>query len=104
MFNFALEHFFAGLWSLVWHFGIGIGVIILLCAAAYFSPLGKKWFIIAAVVVAAFVAGEGFGVNLEKRHTDAQAATVTKYVKKVVTGTQTKKSRASTDPWNQKTN
>ena len=104
MFAFTVEHFFAGLWSLVWHFGVGIGLVVLLCVAAYFIPIGRKWFIGAAIVVLAFVFGEGVGVNLEKKHNLAQAATVTHFVKKVVKGTTTVKSRKAKDPWNSKRN
>jgi len=99
MLTFMVEHAFAGLWSMIWHFGVGIGLVILLLAAAYFSPIGKKEFIYAAVVVLAFLGGETMGVHLEKVHTDAQAAAVEKYVTGVVKGTGTPKSKAQKDPY-----
>ena len=49
------------LWSEIWKFGLGTGVIILSLAAAYFSPIGKQFFL--AVAACAFIGliiyGEG---------------------------------------------
>ena len=65
MFSFFSNLFTAGLidalWSEIWKFGVGTGVIILSLAAAYFSPIGKQFFL--AVAACAFVGliiyGEG---------------------------------------------
>jgi len=104
--TYLVEHFFAGLWPLIWHFGVGIGIIILLGVAAYFAPTIKlKALCIAcAVGVAAFVLGEGVGVRIEKAHTQAQQATTDKFVGKTVKGTTTKRGRAWKDPWNSPSN
>ena len=100
--TYLVAHFFAGLWLLIWHFGIGIGIIILLGIGTYFAPTIKlKAVCIAcAVGVAAFVVGEGVGVRIEKAHNQAQVAATNKFVDKTVKGTTTKRGRAWKDPWN----
>lgn len=47
--------------AIVFHWGVGVGVIILLLLAAYVSPINKQYFIAAAgvVVVILFVYGWG---------------------------------------------
>jgi hypothetical protein len=104
--TYLVEHFFAGLWTMIWHFGLGIGFIILLGVGAYFAPTLKlKALCIAlALVIGAFVIGEGVGVNLEKRHNEAQVAATNNFVDKTVKGTTTPKARAKPDPWNNKDN
>jgi len=57
---------FAAVWSEVWKFGAGTGLIILLLAAAYFSPFSKQWFVVGAVVVAAIMFVYGYGIRDEK--------------------------------------
>ena len=108
MFNpaYLVEHFFAGLWGLIWSFGLGIGLLILLGVGAYFAPSIKlKALCIAlAVGVGAFLAGESVGVKMEKAHNQAQTATTNKFVDKTVKGTTTPKARAKADPWNSKDN
>ena len=104
MLAYVVQHFFAGLWSMIWHFGVGIGLVILLLAAAYFAPSVKVKIlcaVIAAFVVAILV-GETIGVQMEKTHVAAQEVTTNNYVKKVVTGTATKKSKGIQDPWDRK--
>lgn len=104
--TYLVAHFFAGLWPLIWHFGLGVGIIILLGVAAYFAPTIKlKALCIAcAVGVGAFVVGEGVGVRIEKAHNAAQTAETNKFVDKTVKGTTTPKARAKPDPWNSKDN
>jgi len=101
---YLVEHFFAGLWTLIWHFGVGIGIIILLGVGAYFAPTVKLKALCLALagIVAALVIGEGIGVNMEKSHTDAQQAQTNQFVDKTVKGTTTTKSRGTADPWNRK--
>lgn len=41
------------IWTAVWQWGIGVGSIIICLAAAYLSPLNKRWFLFAAVIIAA---------------------------------------------------
>ena len=40
-----LKYQFAGIWPLLWHFGLGGVIVIGLLAAAYFSPVFKKDFL-----------------------------------------------------------
>ena len=41
------------IWTAVWQWGIGVGSIIICLAAAYLSPLNKRWFLFAAAIIAA---------------------------------------------------
>lgn len=67
-----LAYQFAGLWALVWHFGLG-GVLVLGClAAAYFSPVFKKEFLWAAALIAAVMVAVGVGVTLGEKRIQAQ--------------------------------
>lgn len=102
MFEYLVEHAFAGVWSMIWHFGIGVGLIVLFLAVAYFSPLGKKWFIAAAIGVALFMGGEVVGVKMGTARCTAQAQAVSKFVHRTVQSTTTKRSRAASDPWDNK--
>lgn len=106
MVTYLIEHAFAGLWTLIWHFGVGIGIVILLGIGAWFAPsLKLKALCIgAAAFVIALLVGEGIGVNMEKSHNVAQQAQTNNFVDKTVEGTTTKKSRAKADPWNNKDN
>ncbi len=67
-----LAYQFAGLWPLVWHFGLAGLLIAVFLAAAYFSPILKKDFIWAAVVVAVFSVAVAIGVNLGEKRIQAQ--------------------------------
>ena len=63
---------FAGLWALLWHFGI-LGVLAIGCfAAAYFSPVFKKDFLWAGVVFIAIIVTLATGVSLGERRIQAQ--------------------------------
>ncbi len=82
---------FAGLWSIIWHFGLA-GVLILGCAVgAYFSPTlkNKMCWIIAAIVVAVFSVAVAIGVNLGEKRIQAQWDAA-----RVVTVDKAKKARA----------
>jgi hypothetical protein len=104
--TYLVEHFFAGLWTLIWHFGLGIGIIILLGVGAWFAPTIKlkALCIGAAAFVIALLIGEGIGVNMEKSHTQAQQAETNGFVDKTVQGTTTPKSRGQADPFDNKDN
>lgn len=106
MLAYLAEHFFAGLWAMLWHFGLGIGIIILLGVGAVYLPSlkAKALCLAGAVVVGAFLLGEGEGVSLEKAHVQAQQATTDNFVDKTVQRTTTPKARAKRDPWNSKDN
>jgi hypothetical protein len=62
----------AGLWPLVWHFGIAGLLVVGFLAAAYFSPVFKKDFIWAAAVVAVFAVAVALGVHLGEKRVHAQ--------------------------------
>ncbi len=82
---FIFEWLFAGVWAEVWKFGLGIGLIILCLAGAYFSPLGKKDFLWAAVVVAVSLVLYSRGVLDQSARCAAQAAVVDRNVTVTVT-------------------
>lgn len=104
MLAYLVQHFFAGLWAMIWHFGAGIGIVILLAAAAYFVPSDKAKiaFAVLASFVVAFLLGETMGIRMEKAHYAAQAASTAKYVGKIIKGTATPKARGAGDPWDRK--
>lgn len=99
MLTFLVEHAFAGLWTLMWHFGIALGCAALFAAAAYFSPVAKAPLVACALICLALFGGEVIGVRMEKARCDAQSAAVTKFARGVVKGTTTPKSRRASDPW-----
>lgn len=53
----------AGLWPLVWKFGIGGAVIVGLLAAAWFSPIWKTHFLWGAALVGAIMITFTIGVK-----------------------------------------
>lgn len=67
-----LAYQFAGLWALVWHFGLGGALVIGCLAAAYFSPIFKKEFLWAAAVIVAVIISTAIGVNLGEKRVQAQ--------------------------------
>ena len=102
----ALTVYFAGLWTVFWPAAIGTVIVLLLLALAYFSPLGKRYFVEAAVVVAIGVGVYQFGLHQADARCRAQNIAATKVinnvVNKAVKHTRTKKAVAAPDPWNQK--
>lgn len=67
-----LAYQFAGLWALVWHFGLGGALVVGCLAAAYFSPVFKKHFLWAAVCIVAIMVSTAIGVNLGEKRIQAQ--------------------------------
>lgn len=62
----------AGLWPLIWHFGIG-GVMLIACAAGwYFSPIHRVDFIWGAVVVIVVMVSTSVGVRLGEKRKQSQ--------------------------------
>lgn len=101
-----LSVFTAGLWGVTWPILIAIACIAGLCALAYFSPIGKRYFIEAAVVLAVGLAVYQWGLHEADQRCRAQQIAGQKHINQVVNKavglTRTKKSRAQPDPWNQK--
>jgi hypothetical protein len=106
MLLYAVEHFFAGAWTLVWHFGVGFGVIILCGVGAYLAPTPKLKLLCigVAALVGALLLGEGIGVHMEKTHVVAQEKQTDTFVDKTVKSTTTPSARGKPDPWNSKDN
>ena len=63
---------FASTWNLVWHFGVGVGLLILCLAGAFFSPIGKSSFLIAAGAIVGAMALYAYGINNERQNCDAR--------------------------------
>lgn len=78
MFSFISNLFTAGLvdalWSEIWKFGLGTGLIILSLAAAYFSPIGKQFFL--ALAACAFVGLIIFGAGIKQEKATCAAQKV----------------------------
>jgi hypothetical protein len=74
--NWFAEHVASGLfestWNLVWHFGVGVGLLILCLAGAFFSPIGKSSFLIAAGAIVGAMALYAYGINNERQNCDAR--------------------------------
>lgn len=60
------------LWMSVWQWGLGVFLIIACVAAAYFLPVGKQYFIGAAVLVGIVLVIFGWGQRTEKVICDAR--------------------------------
>jgi hypothetical protein len=98
--------FFAGLWTAYWPILAGAIVVGGLLAIAYFSPLGKRYFLEAAVIVAIGLGVYQYGLHQADARCRAQNIAATKVinnvVNKAVKHTRTKKAVAAPDPWNSK--
>jgi hypothetical protein len=98
---FIIHHLLAGAWATIWHWGAGVALIIicLLCAfgttliagipviglgiANALAPL-RKDFIIAAALVALFLAGMYVGAKDTALHHKAQQMVIVNHVNSVV--------------------
>lgn len=99
----------AGLWSQVWHWGTGIGLIILCLAGAYFTtaiPIigpylkdARKDLLWAAGLIAIFLAGQALGAHDANRRNDAKKVVIERQVDTVVERTKTPKAKARKDKW-----
>ena len=96
----------AGLWTEFWHLSLAALAIIALLVVAYLAPVGKRYFVEAAVLIAACTAIYTWGIHDADRRCKAQNIAATKVINKVVNKavkhTRTKKAIAAPDPWNQK--
>jgi hypothetical protein len=76
MFTAINDHFasgvFGAVWTMVWHWGLGVGVIILLLLAAYLSPVSKIYFLVAAAIVAALLFAYSNGLLNERKVCEAK--------------------------------
>lgn len=97
----------AGVWSQVWHWGTGIGLIILCLAGAYFTtaiPIigpylkdARRDLLWAAAVIAIFLAGQALGAHDQARKEAAKQIVVEQKVDSVVDKTTTPKYRKQKD-------
>jgi hypothetical protein len=62
----------AGLWPLIWHFGIGGGLLLACAAGWYFSPIHRVDFIWGAVVIIVVMVSTSIGVSLGEKRKQAQ--------------------------------
>jgi hypothetical protein len=99
---FALQDALAGLWTMVLHQGIGVALIVGFLAAAYFSPIFKKDFFYAALIVGAFLLAEDIGISDEKKHVVAQEQLVEKKVDTAIAKAKHPSTLKQRDPWNRK--
>ena len=101
----ALEVLFAGLWHL-WPFAAAGTAVVLLLIAAYVSPIGKRYLVEAAVIIAVAGAVYGWGVNGEaarcKSQQEAGTRVINQVVNKAIKHTKTPRARSAPDPWDQK--
>jgi hypothetical protein len=86
-------------WTEVWHWGLGIGLVVVCFAAAWLSPVFKKDFFYAGVIIIVLLIVYGAGGKDATALCKAQEATVTKKVDVVVARTKTPKYRAKKDPY-----
>lgn len=109
-----LQLAFAGVWGQVWHWGTGVGLIILCLAGAYFTTAipvigpylthARKDFLWAAAGIAIFLGGQALGAHDEARKTAARKIVIEQQVDSVVEQTKTPKSRAKKDRWDRSEN
>ena len=99
-----LHLLFAGVWTLVWHWGLGLGLIVLCIVGAIFSPFFKRDFVYCAIVVGVFLLAMYIGTRDEAKRVAGQQTVINDTVNKVVKGTQTPQSRSSTDRWDNPNN
>ena len=89
---FLINEVFAGAWSLLFHWGAGVAIIILLLALAYFSPLYKSYFLYAAGIIALLLVAYGVGIADEASRVHAQQKVIIEHVDAVVKESQDKKN------------
>lgn len=69
---------FAGLWALVWHWGLLFGLLILCVAGFILSPVGKAQIAGIGVAILIVLAAYTVGIRDEKEHCAAQVTLVQK--------------------------
>lgn len=109
-----VQHQLAGVWSMAWHWGTGIGLIVLLLAAALASesvPIVGKWLkdvrkdlVWGAVALALLLVGMYIGAEDEKKICKARTTIVVQTVTKVVKSVKTPKLKKQDDPYDNPNN
>jgi hypothetical protein len=100
----AIHLLLAGMWEMVWQWGIGVGLLILCLAGAFFSPLFKKDFLYAALIIVVALFFMSLGVAQERSHCTAQNQVIVTTVTKVVKATTTPKAKAAKDKFDDPNN
>lgn len=104
----------AGLWSFIWHWGVGVASIILLVGGAVFSQsiplIGpylhelRKDMLWAAAAIALFLGGQWVGARDAANRCEKKAVVIEKIVKQTVKGVQTPKAATQKDKWDNPNN
>lgn len=97
-----LHLFFAGLGPMFRDFSIGSGLIALAVLGALYSPIARKDFIYAALIVGTALLLEARGIRLEHNRVAAQEQAVQVNVDNAVEKSNTPAAKASRDPWDRK--
>jgi hypothetical protein len=92
-----IENFFAGTWQMIWHWGVGVGLIIICLLCMWFLPVWKKDFLYAAIVVATALLFEAVGIHDERAHVIAQQHDLQNRVDKIIQSTKTPAARKAHD-------
>lgn len=95
----SLQLLFAGMWSMIWQWGLGIGLVILCGVGAWFSPVYKKDFIYAGMIILLALFFEGVGIAQERSHCTAKSEVIVTTVDKVVKSTETPASKQQRDKY-----
>lgn len=90
---------FAGIKNILLHVGIASAMIALCLFLAYMSPIGRKTCLWLAFVIGVFVVGETIGIHDEKVRVQAQQAVIESAVDKAVKKAESKASKSTPDPW-----
>lgn len=111
---FAFHMLTAGIWPFLWHWGIGVAIIILCLAGAFFSasipligpwlaPLRKdlEW---TAAATAVFLMAHALGARDEAAHNKARQVVIEQKVDDVVKTTRTPRARQQKDPYDSPNN
>jgi hypothetical protein len=74
--------FFTGLWPIVWHVVVGLGLGCIALAFAYFSPFWKLYGVITAVAIfvatVAYIVGVGNGETRQAAQCHSKLTTIAK--------------------------
>ena len=112
---------FAGIWAMVWHWGIGVAIIIFCLIGALATqlfagiPLIGPWLVRilgplrtdllwAAAVVAGFLVGMAVGAHDATVRCNQRTEIITHHINDIVEGTKTPKSQQDKDPYDSPNN